>query len=301
MKSKRLLLVVVVVLIGVPGTGHAEALTSLPVDFYVGWQGGHRETLVTTSDGPYPGALYRYARIEVPNEGVWLGAGTTLAFRPRLTVRVEGWWMLPNNKQGGIALDPGATPIILNGDLSPNLDWWYLDLAGIYNVSGPFSIIQGWRFDHHALFTENWTLPIFGTYPIRFDVNVLSTIPFFGAQWSTGDSFTLRALYTPWAWVNMKSSLAQNGPAPRPPSLIEGQRDLSVAQFAELFFDYSRIAWPAARVGVVARLTWMHGSTQATLTETLVNGAASYDVAYDRIGLTIGANGSFAFNTPGFL
>jgi hypothetical protein len=173
-------------------------------------------------------------------------------------------------------------------------------------VNDPFSILVGVRFDHHNYFTKdpeilNLSSPVPLANRMRFDLNVVSTVLYFGFQWGPSYGITLRAVYSPLGWINAKSTLSQNNDWARPVNWLGGEAGLGKKEFVELFGEYSRAVSPSMQLGVFCRGTWLAASTHTTLTETLVNGAAGYDVSYRSASWTLGAKATVRFDMPEFL
>jgi hypothetical protein len=277
----------------------------LNFDFYAGWQGGQKQTLSVSGDGPYPGALFRSVQLEIPNRGLWLGVGASTGSCSDFRLFVQGWYFFPNNVQGAILLDPGATPVLIPADVKSHLDWWYVDVFGTYRTSGAFSVVLGARFDHHNYFTDDPEILNIVFFPLsnlmRFDLNVTSTIPYFGCQWGPASGLTLRAVYGPLGWINTESTLSQNNSVFRPVNWLGGQAGLSKKDFFELFGEYSKAVSASMQIGIFGRGTWLSAATHTSLSESLVNGSAEYDVSYRRTSWTVGASATAHFDIPQFL
>jgi hypothetical protein len=136
---------------------------------------------------------------------------------------------------------------------------------------------------------------------LRLDLNVLSSVPYFGVQWGGPDAITLRIIYSPWANINVESTLSQNNGAFRPQNWLGGKDSLSNTMFLELFGQYSGRVTPSLQVAIFYRGTWLQGSTKTSLSETLVGGAAGYDIAYHTASWNVGANATLAFDLSGLL
>ncbi|MGB6067274.1 MAG: hypothetical protein WBG50_20910 [Desulfomonilaceae bacterium] len=303
MKRPWSVLLGLVVLLVLCGVAQGQPPFGLTADGYVASQGG-REALTASSDGPFPGALFRYVKLEVPNRGVWLGGGAEAKIGSCLNLFVQGSYLCPNNVDGTITLDPGATPRLLNANAGSNLDWWYVDAFGTYRLNGPLAVVLGFRYDHHNFFTDSSEVldilfaPIAQQLGLRLDLNVLSSIPYFGLQCGHPDGVTLRVIYSPFASINVESTLSQNDGVFRPQSWLGGQDTLSSSQFVELYGQYSRRMTPSLKVAIFCRGTWLQGSTSTSLNETLVGGAAQYDVSYHSESWNIGATAELAFDFP---
>ena len=110
MKSPGSILLCLVALLFLCGVAQGQPPFKVKADGYVALQGG-RETLTASSDGPFPGALFRYVKLEIPNRGgVWLGGGAEAEIGSCVSLFVQGSYLCPNNIDGSITLDPGATP-----------------------------------------------------------------------------------------------------------------------------------------------------------------------------------------------
>ena len=304
MKRTRILLYGVVTVFLFWGIAYGQPPYDINFDFYVGWQGGQRQTLEAASEGPYPGALFRSVKLEIPNRGVWLGAGLDGTIGDELGMLAQGWYFLSSNTDGAILLDPGATPRQVPASVSSSLDWWYVDVMGTHRVSGPFSVGLGLRLDHHIFYTgDPEILNLIFPLPslMRFDLDMLSTIPYLGFQWGPSHGLTLRVLYSPLGWLSTESTLSQNNGVIRPQNWLGGKEGLARREFFELFGEYSAEVAPSAQLALFGRGTWLNGSSNATLAETLVNGSADYDVSYRRVGWTIGAKAAVLFDMPDFL
>ena len=305
MKRPMCLLVGVVSLSLLCGLACGQTPYGLSLDFYTGWQGGQRQTLTAESDGPFPGALFRSVELGIPNRGLWLGAGVDAKIRGDLNLFVQGWFFVPSDVEGSILLDPGATPRKIPADVNSHIDWWYIDAFGALRLSGPFSVVLGLRFDHQNYFTDDPELLNIIFFPLpnvmRLDLNVLSTIPYLGLQWGPSNGLTLRAVYSSLGWVNLKSTLSQDNSIFRPENFLGGQDNLTKRDFFELFGEYSAQLGPFMQLAVFGKGTWLSGTTDTTLTESLVNGAAEYKISYRRCGWTIGARGTVLFSLPEFL
>jgi hypothetical protein len=286
------------------GLAYGESPCQPSLDFYVGWQGGQKQTLTSSSDGPYPGALYRFSQLEVPNRGVWLGASANANanWGCDLRLSVQGWYFLPTDTEGSILLDPGATPRQIPAGVSSNVDWWYVDAFGALRLRSSFAAILGLRFDHHNYYTEDPELLNIIFFPLtnqmRLDLNVVSTIPYFGLQWGPSSGLTLRALYSPLGWINVESTLSQNNSIFRPQNWLGGQSDLTTKEFFEVFGEYAGQVTPFAQLGIFARGTWLNGRTNTSLSESLVNGSAEYSVSYRSASWTIGCKAAVNFDFP---
>jgi hypothetical protein len=136
---------------------------------------------------------------------------------------------------------------------------------------------------------------------MRLDLNVLSTIPYLGFQWGPSTGLTLRAVYSPVGWVNLKSTLSQDNSVFRPENFIEGHDNLTKRDFFELFGEYAGQLGSSMQVAVFGKGTWLSGTTDTILTESLVNGSAKYKISYRRSSWTIGARGTVLFSLPEFL
>lgn len=305
MKRTRTLLVGVVALCLLCGVAYGQSPYELSFDFCAGWQGGQRETLTSSSDDAVPGSLYRYSKLEIPNRGLWIGAGLDARIGEDLKLFLQGWYFFPSNTEGSILLDPGGGggPRYIPAALESHLDWWYVDGFGTYRLGGPLSGVLGVRFDHHLYFTEDpEILDLLIPLPpneMRLDLNVLSTMPYFGLQWGPSNGLTLRMIYSPCGWMHTESSLSQvNNPIVRPPNWLGGDKVLSRKDFFELFGEYSGEVVSSVDLAVFGRGTWLSGTTDAPIRETIVNGTAEYDVSYRRVGWTIGARATLLFDVP---
>jgi len=284
------------------GGVYGQCPPDLALDFYVGWQTSQRQTLTVEGDGPFPGALFRSVKLDIPNQGVWLAAGANKRIGGNLDLFVQGWYFLPSNIKGSIILDPGATPRHIPAGLSSHVDWWYVDTFGTLRFGDPSSIVLGVRFDHQNYFTDDPEILNILFFPLsnqmRLDLNVLSTIPYLGYQWGPSNGLTLRAIYSPLGWINIKSTLNQNNSIARPVNWLGGESGLTKKEFFELFGEYSGSVGPSMQIAVFGKGTWLHGSTETTLTETLVHGAANYHISYHRVSWTIGLRGTVLFSIP---
>lgn len=287
------------------GVAYGQPPCELGFDFYLGWQGGLRQTLTASSQGPFPGALFRSVKLEIPNQGIWLGGAANARVGDDLKLLVQGWYFLPSNNEGLIVLDPGATPRQIPAGVKSNLDWWYIDALGAYRLTGPFSGVLGVRFDHHTYYTDDPEILNIIFFPLsnqmRLDLNVLSTIPYFGFQWGPSAGITMRVIYSPLGWITAESTLSQNNSIFRPQNRLGGEGGLNKKELLEVFGEYSREVASSTQIGLFGRATWLNGSTDTNLTETLVNGAAEYDIAYRRVGWTLGAKATVLFDVPQFL
>ncbi len=285
---------------------------ALSAESFVGWQVG-RETFTASSDGPYPGALFRYVQLGIPNRGgLWLGEGIQAGIGCNLKLFFQGWYLFPNNVDGTILLDPGATPRLIPADINAHTDWWYLDGFGTYRLKGAFSAVLGVRYDHHNFYTNNKEIldllfgpsaSLFGlplTDALRLDLNVLTTTPYFGCQLGDSEGLTLRVIYSPWSSINVESTLSQNDGIFRPQNWLGGRSTLSKKTFAEVFVQYSATVAPSLQMTIFAKGTLLEGSTKAPVNETLVNGAAEYDVSYRASGWIGGVSANLGFNLPDF-
>lgn len=301
MKRRESILVCTLVLCLVSGAAYAQSSDQLNFDFYVGWQGGQKQSLSVASEGPYPGALFRSVELNVPNRGLWLGGSLNTMSCGDYQLYVQGWYFFPSNVQGTILLDPGATPQQIPADVKSHLDWWYVDVFGTRRIGCTFSALLGVRIDHHDYYTDdpeilNIIFPV--TNRMRLDLNVLSTIPYIGVQWGPSYGLTLRAIYSPLGWINAKSTLSQNNGGLRDVNWLGGKTGLGNKQFFELFAEYTRDMGTGMELGIFARGTWLQATNHATLSESLVNGSADYDVSYHRAAWTLGANASVRFDMP---
>ncbi len=290
---------------GNSGQGSCAPACGPRLDFYVGWQGGHRHVVsASTNSRQTPGALFTSVTLDAPSKGVWLGASTGIDINCKVALLLQGWYLLPSDSQGSMYLDPGGS--ITNqatGNFGPKSDWWYVDGMGAFCVNGPFSVVQGWRFDHHTMTTRDSSIPVLNSQinPFRFDVDVLSTIPYIGVQWSNPTTLTVRAIFAPFGWLNASTTIAQSGPSPRPPTEIKGGGNFQRIQFFEFFGEYSKPVSSNLKMGVFGRITSLHAATTGvSLSETLNNGAASYDASVNTFGWTIGGKASMTFSSPGF-
>jgi hypothetical protein len=287
-----------------------QAPLSVSLDSFVGWQEG-RQTFGTSSDGPYPGALFRSVEFGIPNRGgIWLGEGIQVGIGGDLRLFLQGWYLFPNNADGAILLDPGATPRQVPAGINAHTDWWYVDGFGTYRLNGAFSAVLGLRYDHHNFYTNDkqiidilfgpdairYGLPL--TDSMRYDLNLLSTIPYFGCQLDNAHGLTLRVIYSPWSSINVQSALSQNEGLLRQPTWLGGRAPLSRTTFAELFVQYSGSVASSVEISIFAKGTLHEGSTRATVRETLDNGAAEYGISYHTAGWTGGLNANLAFNLP---
>jgi|SRR5271157_2202845 len=314
MKRPRSLLFGLVVLLVMCGVAQGQPPLEVGTDGYVALQGG-QGTLTASSDGPFPGALFRYVKLEIPYRGgVWLGGGAKAKIGSDLNLFIQGSYLVPHNIDGGIGLDPGATPRVISASIDSNLDWWYVDGFGTYRLNGPFSVVLGYRYDHNNFFTDSSEIldilfapaaQLFGlplANRLRLDLNVLSSVPYFGVQWGGDpDAITLRVIYSPWSRIDTESTLSQNDGIFRPQSWLGGKDALSNTMFVELFGQYSGRVTPSLQVAIFCRGTWLQGSTKTSLSETLVGGAAGYDVAYHSASWNVGANANLDFDFSGLL
>jgi hypothetical protein len=314
MKRPRSILLGLVVVFVLCGVAQGQQPFEVSADGYVALQGG-LETLTASSDGPFPGALFRYVKLEIPYRGgVWLGGGVKAKVGCDVNLYVQGSYLVPGNIDGGISLDPGATPRVISTGTNSNLDWWYVDGFGTCRVNGPFSVVLGYRYDHHNFFTDSsevldilfapaaqfFGLPL--ANGLRLDLNVLSSVPYFGVQWGGDpDAITLRVIYSPWARIYTESTLSQNNGVFRPQNWLGGNDTLSDTLFLELFGQYSARVTPSLQLAVFVRGTWLQGSVKTSLNETLVGGTAGYDVAYHSAGWNVGANAKLAFDFSNLL
>ncbi|MBI5570485.1 MAG: TonB-dependent receptor [Desulfomonile tiedjei] len=305
MKKSTTLLASVVALCLLCGVAYGQPPCKVGFDFFAGWQGGDKQTLTAVSDGPFPGALFRSVKLEIPNQGLWLAGGLDAKIGEDLNLLVQGWYFLSSNSDGSIVLDPGATPVLIPAGVSSNVDWWYIDALGAYRLSGPFSGILGLRFDHHNFYTDDPEILNILFFPLptqmRLDLNVLSTIPYFGFQWGPSDGITLRAVYSPLGSITAESTLSQNNNIARPLNVLGGEGGFTKKTFFELFVEYSGEVTPSAKLAVFGRGAWLQGTTDTDLTESLVNGAAEYGISYHRVSWALGAKATVLFDVPAFL
>jgi hypothetical protein len=309
MKRQRGVLCCTMALCLVWGVAYGLSPCQPNFDSYVGWQGGQKQTFIVSGDGPFPGALFRSVQLDIPNRGIWVGGGADTGCGRDVRLYVQGWYFFANNVKGAILMDPGATPVQIPADVTSNLDWWYLDGFGTYRLSDPFSVVLGLRFDHHNYFTDdpeivNLLIPV--PNQIRFDVNMVSTIPYVGFQWGPSYGLTMRVLYSPVGWIDAKSTLSQNNDGvpnrgPNGQNWLGGESNLGNKTFAELFGEYSRDVNCSIQLGIFGRGALLQATSRATVTETIENGAARYDVSYRRISWTVGAMGTVRFDVPQFL
>jgi hypothetical protein len=289
-----------------------QAGLSVSAETFVGWQDG-RQTFTASSDGPYPGALFRYVQLRIPNRGgLWLGEGIKAGIGCDLKLFLQGWYLFPNNIDGTILLDPGATPRLIPADINAHTDWWYVDGFGTYRLNGAFSAVLGVRYDHHNFYTNDQQIldllfgPVAGHYhlplndALRLDLNVLTTTPYFGCQLGDSEGITLRVIYSPWSSINVESTLSQNDGIFRPQNWLGGRSTLSKKTFAELFVQYSARVAPSLQAAIFAKGTLLEGSTKTSVSETLVHGAAGYDVSYHSVGWMGGINANLEFELPDF-
>jgi hypothetical protein len=311
MKRPWSILLCLVALCVLCGVAQGQMPFDVSVGGFIASQQG-RETLTSSSEGPFPGALFRYSKLEIPNRGgVWLGGGAEAKIGSDLNLSVQGSYLIPNNKEGSILLDPGATPRLIPASINSHLDWWYVDGFGAYRMNGPFSIVLGYRYDHHNFYTDSPEILDILFAPLaqllglplglRLDLNVLSSVPYFGVQWGESGGGTLRVIYSPWAMINVESTLSQNNGIFRPPNWLGGKDSLSRAQFFELFGQYSVRVAPSLDLAIFCRATWLEGRTKTSLSESLVGGTAGYDVSYHRVSWNVGANAKLAFSFPDLL
>jgi hypothetical protein len=294
------------------GWSGAVAQNGLAVsaEMFVGLQEG-RQTFTASSDGPYPGALFRYVQLGIPNRGgVWIGQGIQADINCDLKLSLQGWYLFPSNVSGSILLDPGATPRLIPAEINTHTDWWYLDGFGTYRLRGAFSAVLGVRYDHHNFYTDNKEILdiLFAPFAafgltvdnaLRLDLNALTTTPYFGCQFGDSGGLMLRVLYSPWSSVNVKSSLSQSNFI-RDPNWLGGGARLSKRTFAELFVQYSSKVNSSLQMSIFAKGTLLEGSTRTNISETLVPGSAEYDIAYRASDWTGGLSANLAFNTPEF-
>jgi hypothetical protein len=314
-KSRSMLfgLAALCVLCLLSGVSQGQGPLDLSIDAHIASQRG-RETLVAASDGPYPGALFRYVKLEVPNRGgFWLGGSARGNFGCDLSLFLQGSYLFPNNVDGAILLDPGATPRLLSASVGSNLDWWYIEGFGTYRISGAFSVVLGYRSDHHNFYTDSSEIldlafaPLaqFYGFPLannlRLDLNVLSNVPYFGVQWGDANGITLRIIYSPLPTINVESTLSQNNGVIRPQNWLGGKDSLSHGQFLELYAQYSGEVSPSLQLGFFCKGTWLQGSTKTDLSESIVGGTAGYDVSYYSMSWNVGADAKLSFDVSGLL
>jgi len=136
---------------------------------------------------------------------------------------------------------------------------------------------------------------------MRLDLNVLSTIPYFGFQWGPSDGVSLRVVYSPLGWITAESTLSQNNNIARPLNVLGGEGGFTKKKFFELFLEYSGEVTPATRLAIFGRGTWLQGTTDTDLRESLLNGSAEYGISYYSVSWTLGAKATVLFDIPAFL
>lgn len=273
------------------------------LDFFVGWQGGHKQTLSAhTDETTVRGALFREIGFNIPNEGIWLGAAATVDMSCKFGVAVMGWYLIPSNKSGSYYVDPGIPPDP-GGNLPGKVDWWYIDVMGKYRHWQNMSLLFGARFDNHnvSVNSADFGFAYPTRNPYRLDLNAFTTSLFIGMEYASDSGLTLRAIYAPISWTSGKTKFGQSQlifPA-FGANEVESNKAVNPVYLTELFVEYTRPVSMGMKLGAFARGTWLHATGHSTLSESIRNASASYDFSYDSSSWTIGGKAEVAFGTAG--
>jgi hypothetical protein len=283
--------------------------TAPHLDFFVGWQGGHKQTLTAHTDQGTSGALFRSIKFDTPNEGIWIGAAATVDLSCKSSLALAGWYLFPKDKSGAYTVDPGL-PVALEplptdtpGGFAPKVEWWYVDVMGKYRYWDQIGIVFGARFDHHNFSSNDSDFGFAYPTPNRYrlDVNALTTSLFLGLEYASPTGLTLRAIYAPLCWTSGKTRFGQGQLLLPPvgPNEVESSKAVNPRYLAELFLEYSKPVSTSVKLGAFARGTWLHSSGNSSLSETVHAATGSYDFSYDSTSWTVGGKAEFAFNMSG--
>lgn len=273
------------------------------LDFFVGWQGGHKRTLTAhTDETTVRGALFREIEFNTPNEGIWLGAAASVDMSCKCGLAIMGWYLIPSNKSGSYQVDPGIPPDP-GGNLPGKVDWWYVDVMGKYRQWQNMSLLFGARFDNHdvSVNSADFGFPYPTRNPYRLDLNAFTTSLFIGMEYASEGGLLLRAIYAPISWTSGKTRFGQSQlliPATGA-NEVDSSKAVNPQYLAELFLQYTRPVSSDMRLGGFARATWLHAAGHSTLSESIRNASASYDFSYDSSSWTIGAMAEMSFNMSG--
>lgn len=275
------------------------------ITVYVGWQGGNKQTLSAGTDQGTSGALFRSIKFDIPNEGIWLGAGAAFDVTRKFSLGVQGWYLVPSHKSGSYIVDPGLQGLIIElpGNLDGKVDWWYVDVLGKYRYSDHWWLVLGGRFDHHNFSANDsdFGFPDPTTNPYRLDLNALTTSLLFGLEFSNPNSMTLRAVYAPVSWTSGLTRLGQSHLLipPAGANEVSGNSTINPNYLVEIFAEYSKPVASGLKMGVFGRATWLHAAGSSSLDETVRGRSASYDFSYYCANWVIGGKAALSFDLSG--
>lgn len=280
-----------------------------PPIFYVGWMDSNSAKFSFDAAG---GGGQRW-----PLTGVWLGLAERINLNETCGVDLDGWVLIPSNRNGGEAetvdttiphLSPTSTPGVFTVTFIPAAilatrtwdtrpDWWYLDAAATYSMSEAFRILAGFRYEHFSTNFQNPS-PIFGlvtTPDDTADATVNSYLPFVGLQSSMG-GLNLRLIGFPIAPAQV--TYGETGIF-GVNSRVNSSGGWSRSYFLELFAEYSHNI--ASNMGIGAFFRWNYLHAQGNLDTEILPHIGSIDapgVSFDRNTATIGGSFTLNFGSP---
>jgi len=275
--------------------------------FYVGWMeslGREGWSFADPNPGSLFGGTHRY-----PAAGLWLGLEETINFNETCGLDLDGWVLIPSNRQGS-EQEPTITTIttsstttsvpgIGNRTWNTNTEWWYLDAATTWAFCTPFKVLAGFRYEHYSTRFDN-PGDIFGVVSTpndTADLTVNSYMPFVGLQTSIGgpeSNVLVRFIGFPVVPVNLTFSETN---ANTLGTRVDSTGNWSSSYFTEVFAQYNRNFAAGMGIGAFFRWNLYHGQSNLT-TNPLGLGSVSSDAAFDRNTITLGGNVQLNFGSP---
>ena len=281
---------------------------------YIGWGiPQDRNTSVTLSAQntglvPSLNTTLRTVNVNLPTNGVWLGAALPMALTSpaecgsssNLSFVASGWYLFTGQTNPSLYDDyiVNVPPPFSTHTWNSQGAWWFVDGALAYGWTG-FAALLGLRYDNYSL---NLTSPDNlngGLFTGQQEGQFLSSawIPFIGFQSAYTDtvqSLKVRMLGIPtilgYSYLGVTVAGADR--------LQYNNVNYSGGYFFEAFGEYSRKFLGSSQAGVFLR--WNATGARSSDTAALVNAASSdkFDFSLTRNSWTLGGLVTLDFNSP---
>ncbi len=248
--------------------------------------------------------------LKAPFRGAWLGLSMTSAPTCGPGYRIAAGFLIPNTASGDLFQNE-TTALPVTGDLSSRNEWWYLDGAGTYTVTGDpcnglFQAVGGLRWDYFKATQSIAASDEAGGSDLNESAtNILKVsawLPYAGLQYrmiSSDSRFLARAVGLPWLWGQVTFNDSSSGTSAQVPFQGSGQfsESLKDGYFLEFFGEYARTISCSIEAGAFAKVDLIHAQTQVGDYVSSVDGPRQEQIRYDRRSLTVGGLVSLSFNT----
>ena len=250
-----------------------------------------------------------------PVRGVWLGGNLPVSLSEALSVDLSGAYFLPTNREILEVQDwqiAGFLPVQPHQEWTTNIKWWNLSGEGIYQLSGNFAFVGGFRFDSfRSAFNGEAPpsiIPGAGLPGDRSDLDVFTYLPYLGAtvsqDWGSGQLKT-RLIGFPYVPGTVKFSTTRNT------TLFifdifdrfEASGAFRSGYFIEVSAEYG-VRFGGLLASLFTQYDLLHGLARVELdrTQELFLGGksteAAYSLSFDRRVWTVGGKFELVFASP---